>query len=89
MKFSDYLNVDPSPKKGSQTFNIRDENREAILEQKIVDLTNQLTKSIDQASELEDAKKQKNALENDKRELSNSLNNTQSTLETVNSQLYN
>ena len=89
MKFSDYLNVDTSPKKVYQTFNIRDENREAILEQKIVELTNRLTKSIDQTSELEDVRKQKKALENDKRELSNNLNNTQSTLETVNSQLEN
>ena len=89
MKFSDYLNVDPSPKKVPQTFNIRDENREAILEQQIVELTNRLTKSIDQTSELEDMRKQKKALENDKRELSNNLNKTQSTLETVHSQLEN
>ena len=89
MKFSDYLNVDPSPKKVPQTFNIRDENREAILEQQIVEITNRLTKSIDQTSELEDMRKQKKALENDKRELSNNLNNTQSTLETVHSQLEN
>ena len=89
MKFSDYLNVDPAPKKVTQTFNIRDENREAILEQKIVDLTNQLTKSIDQASELQDTKKQKNNLISDKRELSNRLDNTQATLDALHSQLEN
>tara|TARA_Y100000310_G_scaffold234817_1_gene237838 strand:+ start:408 stop:1427 length:1020 start_codon:yes stop_codon:yes gene_type:complete len=89
MKFSDYLNVDPSPKKVTQTFNMRDENREAILEQKIADLTSRLTKFTDQAAELEHSNKQRNNLASDKRELSNQLDNTQSTVDTLHSQLEN
>jgi len=89
MKFSDYLNVEPSPKQVPQTFHIRDENHEAILEQKIFALTSQLAKFIDQKEELDYSRGQTTTLTTDKEDLTRQLNNTQSTLDRVNSQLEN
>ena len=89
MKFSDYLNVEPSPKQVPQTFHIRDENHEAILEQKIFALTSQLAKFIDQKEELDYSRGQTTTLTTDKEDLTRQLNNNQSTLETLHSQLEN
>ena len=89
MKYSDYLTVDPAPKKITQAFNIRDENREALLEREIVDLTGQLKKYADQTGELEQAKKQQSILTRDKQDLANRLANTNSTVEILQEQLEN
>lgn len=89
MKFSDYLNVEPTPKKVNQSVNIRDEHRETILEQKIVSLTAELTKVRNQTSEVEHLQRQNSNLKSDKRELVNKLDSTQSTLDATQSQLKN
>ena len=52
MKFSDYLNAEPSPRKVTQTFNVRDENRESILEQQLAQVSSELKSFEDQTNEL-------------------------------------
>ena len=89
MKYSDYLNVEPTPIKVNQAVNIRDEHRETILEQKIASLTAELTKFKDQESEVVNLKGYTKELMRDKQELSNRLDNTQSTLDASQSQLEN
>ena len=89
MKYSDYLNAEPNPKKINQAVNIRDEHRETILEQKIASLTAALTKVKDQESEVVNLKGYNKELMRDKQELSNRLDNTQSTLDASQSQLEN
>ena len=89
MKYSDYLNAEPTPKKINSTVNIRDEHRETILEHKIASLTAELTKFKDQSAELAEVKGHNTSLLIDQRKMSNTLNNTQSTLHVLESRLDN
>ena len=89
MKYSDYLNVEPSPKKINSAVNIRDEHRETILEHKIASLTAELTNFKDQSAELAEVKGHNTNLLINQREKTEELNNLQSTLRATESQVEN
>ena len=56
MKYSDYLNADPTPTKINRAVNFRDEHRETILEDKIASLSAEIAKRKDQSDELLEVK---------------------------------
>ena len=87
MKFSDYLNVEPSPKKVTQSFNIRDENRENILEQKLAQASNELQSLKDQTAEVISLRQTTFNLNKERSELSTELANTRAELEERKNQL--
>ena len=87
MKFNDYLNGEPSPKKPIQNFTIRDENREALLEQRIAELNMQLTKLTDQQDKIYDLEDKNNILSRDIDLVSTTLAGTESNLKAAQQQL--
>ena len=89
MKFSDYLNAEPSPKKVTQAFNIRDENRESILEQRLAQVSSELKSFEDQTNELLSLRKSTTALNQERNGLSTELNNTKAKIDELSSQLDN
>jgi len=89
MKFNDYLNGEPSPKKSIQNFTIRDENREGILEQRIVELDTQLSKLTDQQIKIHNLEKENSNLRRDINKVSSEFAGCQNTLVTVQHQLTN
>jgi chromosome segregation ATPase len=89
MKFSDYLNAEPSPKKVTQTFNVRDENRESILEKKLAQASSELASLEDQTTELQSLQKSTSNLTRERSELVIELTNTKIKLEEVSSQVDN
>ena len=87
MKFNEYLNGDPSPKRPIQNFTIRDENREALLEQRIVELDTQLTKLTDQQTKVHDLESKNSNLSRDIDTVSTKLAGSENTLKAVQQQL--
>jgi len=87
MKFNEYLNGDPSPKRPIQNFTIRDENREALLEQRIVELNAQLTKLTDQQTKVHDLESKNSNLSRDIDTVSTKLAGSENTLKAVQQQL--
>ena len=87
MKYSDYLTASPSPTRIQQTVTVRDENREAILEQQVDDLNTKVNSHKDQQSTIDTLKRQKANLDRDKRELSSQLDEASSALARVSAQL--
>jgi len=87
MKFNDYLNGDPSPKRPIQNFTIRDENREALLEQRIVELDMQLTKLTDQQTKIDGLEDRNNILSRDIDLVSTKLVGSENSLEAAQRQL--
>ena len=89
MKYSDYLNALPNTRPVKQTVTVRDENREAILEQQIVSLKEQLTKHTDQLKTIDELKRKNGVLNRDRQEYSSKLDSSTASLIKVNSQLEN
>lgn len=89
MKFSDYLNAEPSPRKVTQAFNIRDENRESILEQKLAQTSHELTSLKEQNDEVISLRQGTVNLTKERNDLSRELSNTKAELEMLTSQLDN
>jgi len=87
MKYSDYLNASPNTKPAKQTVTVRDENREAILEQQVTSLNEQLVKHTDQLKTIDDLKRKNGTLNRDRQEYSSKLDSTTASLVRVNSQL--
>lgn len=87
MKYSDYLNASPNTKPVKQTVTVRDENREAILEQQVTSLNEQLVKHTDQLKTIDDLKRKNGTLNRDRQEYSSKLDSTTASLIRVNSQL--
>jgi len=87
MKYSDYLNALPNTRPVKQTVTVRDENREAILEQQIVSLKEQLTKYTDQVKTIDELKRKNSALVSDSQKYSSKLDSSTASLIKVNSQL--
>ena len=89
MKYSDYLNADPTPTKINRAVNFRDEHRETILEDKIASLSAEIAKRKDQSDELLEVKGHNASLLINQREKAEELNILQSTLRATESQLEN
>ena len=89
MKYSDYLNALPNTRPVKQTVTVRDENREAILEQQIVSLKEQLNKNTDQLKTIDELKRKNGVLNRDRQEYSSKLDSSTASLIKVNSQLEN
>lgn len=89
MKFSDYLTASPASPRVQQTVTVRDENREAILEQQVNMLTQQLTKYTDQVDTIEELKKKHSHLMRVKQDVDSQLNEATSSLTRTSSQLEN
>ena len=89
MKFNDYLNGEPSPKKPIQNFTIRDENREALLEKRIAELDMQLTKLTDQQTKVYDLESKNSTLSRDIDTVSTKLEGSENTLKATQQQLLN
>ena len=87
MKFSDYLNAETSPRKVTQTFNIRDENREGILEQQLTQASKELSSLKDQTNEVASLRGTNKTLTKEHTVLSTDLNNAKVRLEELTSQL--
>ena len=87
MKYSDYLTASPSPSRVNQTVTVRDENREAILEQKVDDLNTKVNNHKDQQETIDTLKRQKSNIDRDKRELASQLDNASASLARVSAQL--
>jgi chromosome segregation ATPase len=87
MKFSDYLNAEPSPRKVTQTFNVRDENRESILEQQLAQVSSELKSFEDQTNELMSLRQSTTNLNSERNDLSKELSNTKAKVAELSSQL--
>jgi chromosome segregation ATPase len=87
MKFSDYLNAEPSPRKVTQTFNVRDENRESILEQQLAQVSSELKSFEDQTNELMSLRQSTTTLNSERNDLSKELSNTKAKVAELSSQL--